>query len=64
MAYDDLCKQKGLPCVGGASVNVQPRHAPRVLSAHQKFATAMAVAKDLASLASEVGIGSRHGGVS
>ena len=47
-------KQKGVPCVGGAAANVQPRHVPRVLSSHQKFATAMVVAKELASLASEV----------
>ena len=54
--YDDSCKQKGVPCVGGAAANVQPRHVPRVLSSHQKFAAAMAVAKDLASLASDVGM--------
>ena len=39
-----------------AAANVQPRHVLRVLSSHQKFATAMVVAKELASLASEVEI--------
>ena len=58
--YNDSCKQKGVPCVGGAAANVQPRHVPRVLSSHQKFATAMVVAKELASLASEVGMVEFH----
>ena len=52
--YNDSCKQKGIPCAAGAGANVQPMPTPRALSAHQKFATAMAVAKDLAILASEV----------
>ena len=54
--YRDSCGQKTVPCVGGTGTTAHPTSTPRVLSAHQKFAAAMAVAKDLADLASEVGV--------
>lgn len=54
--YRDSCGQKTVPCVGGTGTTAHPTSTPRVLSAHQKFAAAMAVAKDLAGLASEVGV--------
>ena len=52
----EACGQKGAPCVGGSSTTIQQlMSAPPILSAHQKYATALAVEKDLASLAAEVG---------
>ena len=51
-----MCGQKVAPCVGGAGTTIQQlTFAPPIFSAHQKYATALAIAKDLASLAAEVG---------
>ena len=54
--YREACGQKVAPCVGGTGTTIQELTSARpVLSAHQKYAAALAVGKDLASLASEVG---------
>ncbi len=53
--HNEACRQKVAPCAGGTGTTIQQlTSAPPTISAHQKYAAALAVGKDLASLAAEV----------